>query len=119
MNETFRRALYTNAFADHFLTDAFAAGHIRVPRAEIRNWAEARGLGDKIAGALSKLLHDQDGHIDLESLHGPVDENDGRPEDGLLVQDSTGTSWSTRCDGQLFLETNAAQSTAVERASPR
>lgn len=32
--ETFRWALFTNAFADHFLTDAFAAGHVRVPRAE-------------------------------------------------------------------------------------
>jgi hypothetical protein len=114
-NETFRRALYTNAFADHFLTDAFAAGHIRVPRAEIRAWAEGRGLGEKIAGALSKVLHDQDGHVDLTSLHGTGDEN-GRPiQDGLLVQDSAGVTWNTRCDGQLFLNEGAAGSTVIER----
>lgn len=114
--EIFRRALYTNAFADHFLTDGFAAGHIRVPRAEMRAWAEGRGLSEEVAGALSKLLHDQDGHVDLQSLHGVVDENQRRPDDGLLVQDSTGASWSTRCDGQLFLETTATQSPAIEHA---
>jgi hypothetical protein len=115
-DETFRRALYTTAFADHFLTDAFAAGHIRVPRAEIRTWAEGRGLSEKIAGALSKVIHDEDGHVDLSSLHGVVDENHRPAEDGLLVQDSTGATWRTRCDGQLFLDTAATQSPAVDRA---
>lgn len=112
----FRRALYTNAFADHFLTDGFAAGHIRVPRAEIRAWAAANRLSEKVAGSLSKLLHDQDGHIDVHSLHGEKHEN--RPvasNDGLRVQDATGTSWYTYCDGQLFLETQQGQP-AVERA---
>lgn len=33
-----RRALSKEAFADHFLTDAFSAGHIRTPRAAIRQW---------------------------------------------------------------------------------
>jgi hypothetical protein len=102
-NETFRRALYTNAFADHFLTDGFAAGHVRVPRAEIRAWAQERGLNDKIGGSLSKILHDQDGHVDLSSLHGVVDESTRAPEDGLAVEDSKGVRWLTRCDGQLFL----------------
>jgi hypothetical protein len=113
-DETFRRSLYTSAFADHFLTDAFAAGHIRVPRAEIRVWAEQQGLGEKIAGALSKLLHDQDGHLDLGQLHGVSDENQASGG-GLPVQDSTGVRWSTRCDGQLFLY-DGAGSKAVERA---
>jgi hypothetical protein len=115
-DETFRRALYTNAFADHFLTDGFAAGHIRVPRAEIRAWAVGRGLGEKVAGALSKLLHDQDGHVDLQSLHGVVDETCRPPEDGLLVQDARANSWRTRCDGQLFLGAGAAQSSGVAQA---
>lgn len=111
----FRRALFTNAFADHFLTDGFAAGHIRIPRAEIRDWANAKGLSEKVAGALSKLLHDQDGHINLHSLHCEVDENARAATDGLYVKDSTGTSWHTYCDGQLFLETQQGQ-TAIERA---
>lgn len=33
-----RRALTKEAFADHFLTDSFSAGHVRTPRAEIRQW---------------------------------------------------------------------------------
>lgn len=115
--ETFRRALYTNAFADHFLTDGFAAGHIRVPRAEIRAWAKARGLDEKVAGSLSKLLHDQDGHINMHSLHGVGNENGRDPNDGLWVMNSNGDTWYTYCDGQLFLKTrrgNVAVDQAVE-----
>lgn len=116
-DETFRRALYTNAFADHFLTDGFAAGHIRVPRAEIRTWAESRGLSEKIAGALSKLLHDQDGHVDLQSFHGSPGEDQRALSDGLRVEDSTGAIWTTYCDGQLFLYTGGPGATiAAERA---
>jgi len=115
-DETFRRARYTNAFADHFLTDGFAAGHVRVPRAEIRAWAEERGFNEKIAGALSKVLHDQDGHIDAGSLHGVHDENRRADDDGLPVQNSLGAKWFTRCDGQLFLEAGSEGSPAVEQA---
>jgi hypothetical protein len=112
-DERWRRALCTNAFADHFLTDGFAAGHVRVPRAEICAWAEGRGLSDKVSGALSKILHDQDGHVDARSLHGVVDEDARAADDGLAVEDSTGTRWFTRCDGQLFL--GPGRSPAVER----
>jgi hypothetical protein len=103
-NETFRRALYTNSFADHFLTDGFAAGHIRIPRAEICDWAEGQGLSDMVAGALSKLLHDQDGHVDVHSIHGEDHEDGHDPHDGLRVRNSLGDDWHTYCDGQLFLE---------------
>jgi len=99
-NPTWRRALFTNAFADHFLTDGFAAGHVRVPRAEIRAWASERGYSEKLAGALSKLLHDQDGHVDTLHSAGEGPLGDG---DGLLVTNAAGDSWRTRCDGQLFL----------------
>jgi hypothetical protein len=33
-----RRALTKDAFAVHFLTDAFSAGHVRTPRADIKQW---------------------------------------------------------------------------------
>lgn len=115
-NETFRRALYTNAFADHFLTDGFAAGHIRVPRQEILDWAQVRGFNEKIAGALSKLLHDQDGHVDVHSLHGVVNENERSEKDGLFVQNATGASWHTRCDGQLFTGQEPMDSPRVTQA---
>lgn len=114
-NETFQRALYTNAFADHFLTDGFAAGHIRVPRAEIRTWANSKGWDEKIAGALSKILHDQDGHIDVHSLHSIAENKDVHSDDGLLVCDSTGAAWRTYCDGQLFLKTDADRSLAIAK----
>lgn len=103
--ELMRQALFTNAFADHFLTDGFAAGHIRVPRAEIRMWSTAQGYNEKLAGALSKLLHDQDGHID--SVHGEghsMDPHDHTNDNqGLPVLNSRGERWLTRCDGQLFI----------------
>ncbi|MCW8138986.1 MAG: hypothetical protein KIT58_08800, partial [Planctomycetota bacterium] len=95
--ETWVRAIYYNAYADHFLTDCFAAGHVRVPRAQIRAWALGRGYSDKLGGALSKLLHDQDGHIG--TLHA---DHDGQTE-GLRVANARGEAWNTRCDGQLFL----------------
>ncbi|MBC7659909.1 MAG: hypothetical protein H7249_09395 [Chitinophagaceae bacterium] len=48
--DLFNQAIITNAFADHFLTDAFAAGHLRIPRAEslkwgIKNAAIVKGMG--------------------------------------------------------------------------
>jgi subtilisin family serine protease len=98
--ELWGEALFTNAFADHFLTDGFAAGHVRVPRQQIRAWSLARGWDEKVAGALSKLLHDQDGHI--STVHG---EGHALNEaDGLPVRNSLGQEWDTRCDGQLFIE---------------
>lgn len=96
----FRRAVYTNAFADHFLTDAFAAGHIRVPRAQTRAWASRNGLSEKLAGALSKLVHDQDGHV--EHLHARAN-HPAQPSEGLKVTNARGAVWMTRCDGQLFI----------------
>ena len=108
--EPWRRAVVTNAFADHFLSDGFAAGHVRVPRAEIRAWAKARKLSDKLAGALSKLLHDADGHV--ETLHGLAEgaRGDG---DGLPVRNAAGDAWSTFCDGQLFLFPGSVATPAV------
>jgi hypothetical protein len=113
-DEKFRRALYTNAFADHFLTDGFAAGHVRVPRAEIRAWALENRYGEKVAGSLSKLLHDQDGHVDVHSLHGDSNESHRGAADGLRVQDAHGDAWFTFCDGQLFMQ--AAGTPAIEHA---
>lgn len=95
-----RRALFFNAFADHFLTDAFAAGHIRVPREQICRWGEAQVYSSSLSGMLSKLLHDQDGHVN--SIHGQGEGRLGATE-GLRVLNSRGVEWYTRCDGQLFI----------------
>ncbi len=93
-----RRAVFTNGFADHFLTDGFAAGHVRTPAAQIRSWGAGRGFDPKLSGALVKLIHDQDGHI--EELHGQAAHRN-RTE-GLRVSNAHGDDWFTRCDGQMF-----------------
>ena len=40
-----RIAVGKEAFSDHYLTDLFAAGHVRTPRAEIKEWYKQHGLG--------------------------------------------------------------------------
>lgn len=88
---TWRRAVFTNAFADHFLTDGFATGHIRNPRAQSLAWQKEHGHPELAVHSLAKLLHDHD-HL-LRDNHGP----------GLLVTNTRGDSWRTRCDGELYI----------------
>lgn len=88
--EQLTRALFLNAFADHFLTDAYATGHLRNPRAQALRWQEKNGYGKTAVDSLAKLLHDND-HL-LKTTHGP----------GLKVRNARGDAWHTRCDGELF-----------------
>ena len=37
-----KKALFYNGVADHYLTDSFAAGHIRVPRKQILSWTKKK-----------------------------------------------------------------------------
>lgn len=83
-------AIFTNAFADHFLTDGFASGHIRNPRVQILDWAKSQNLSDRAAGTLAKILHDRDGEVRESGEH------------GLNVTNARGDDWLTRCDSQLF-----------------
>ena len=82
-----RRALLTNAFADHFLTDGFASGHIRVPRTQSLQWGQKNGVNSKAIGGINKFLHDND-HTYATTK-------------GLLVTNARGDEWRTRSDGQL------------------
>lgn len=109
----FFEALVHNAFADHFLTDGFAAGHVRVPRAEIIAWASALGWSDKRAGALSKLLHDQDGHVGGTHAEG---EHRSAKDQGLPVLNARGDRFFARCDGQLFLGAKRDEAGSTELA---
>lgn len=91
--QLFHKALVVNAFADHYLTDAFASGHIRVPRQQIKEWAteNLRGIFKSNRGdLLSMFLHD------IES----VNVHTGR-EVGFQVKNSRGDFWLTRGDGHL------------------
>ncbi len=85
-----QEALFHNSFADHFLSDGFASGHLRNPRVQTRTWAKEHGLRARSAGILTKLLHDRDGEVRRSGEH------------GLSVQNARGDRWFARCDAQLF-----------------
>lgn len=87
-----------NAFADHYLTDMFSAGHVRVPRRELYEQSTFASVG----GLLAKQMHDEDGRV------------------GLTVHNRAGVTWKMYGDGELFLpeaETNRNQVGAAIRAS--
>jgi hypothetical protein len=90
-----------NAFADHFLTDLFSAGHLRVPRKPLQAASLTTGyktvdavllpalnslLGapDMLGGMLAKKMHDEDG------------------ASGLKVRNARGDQWTAYGDGYLF-----------------
>ncbi len=68
-----------NAFADHFLEDSFAAGHMRTPRRYLHD-TEIGGPAD----LCSKYMHDEDNAI------------------GLAVSNPNGASWTAHGDNYLM-----------------
>ena len=92
------QALIYNGFADHYLTDAFASGHIRVPRIQTKKWAFKNLTGSLISyrgDLLSLIMHDQESR-NLRSGN----------EEGLRVKNSLGDLWQTHGDGDLHTNTN-------------
>lgn len=74
VDRNLNEALVRNAFADHFLTDAFASGHLRVPRSAL--------VG--LTGALpTRKMHDEEN------------------EYGLWVQSANGFLWRSYGDDYL------------------
>lgn len=129
--ELLNRAMFQNSFADHFLTDGFASGHVRVPRLQaiklnkIQCPKSSSGFFSRLLdlalpndtkriGVMAKIQHDNDQALIVEKL-----KNDD-PKDktekfeikggGLLVRNSMGTSWHARPDNQLFLAANSDDS---------
>jgi hypothetical protein len=78
------RAYAMNSFACHFLTDRFASGHMRTPRAELANNVTPADIGN----LLSKFMHDEDG-------------------DGLNVHDLNGNHWRAYGDTHYFEDDTA------------
>lgn len=70
-----------NAFANHWLTDAFSAGHIRTPRVAIANQIALPAVLNLL---IANLMHDEDNKI------------------GLYVANKVGMSWKAHGDGRLF-----------------
>lgn len=62
------QAYFVEGYADHFLTDLFAAGHLRTPRAEVVQYCS--NLPQGLSSFLTKLMHDQDGTTGLNIVNG-------------------------------------------------
>ncbi|NUO55028.1 MAG: hypothetical protein HOV78_00070 [Hamadaea sp.] len=79
------RAYAMNAFADHFLTDLFSTGHLRVPRVELYDT-----INDKIvAGNLARTMHNEDSKY------------------GLVVRNKKGEEWFAYGDKRLLDKVSA------------
>lgn len=69
-----------NAFADHFLTDLFSAGHVRVPRKQVAAVVTPSDLGSLI----TRFMHDEDSKF------------------GLNVSNAQGDHWHSYGDKRYF-----------------
>ena len=85
-----------NAFADHFRTDLFAAGHMRTPRRALDN--SATTMPKVLPGLLSKVMHDEDNKF------------------GISVENSMGDVWVAYGDGRYRDPPNAANGRAMRLA---
>lgn len=83
-----------NSFADHFLTDLFSAGHLRVPRKQLAAVVTPGELGSLI----SRFMHDEDSKF------------------GLNVRNALGDEWHAYGDKRYFDSNDAANRTQVKRA---
>ncbi len=83
-----------NAFADHYLSDLFSAGHIRQPRREIYRTAESQFF----ANLCAKGMHDE------ESKY------------GVRVSSAEGGIWRAYGDKRYFDTVNIENKAMVERA---
>ena len=97
-----RTAYAVNAFADHFLTDLFAAGHLRTPRRALHDMTLSVR---QESGLLAKVMHDEDNSR------------------GLVVTNRHGDTWTAygdglerdpQCAGNLSMAMAAAQASAEE-----
>jgi hypothetical protein len=90
-------AYAANAFADHFLTDLFSAGHMRTPRRPIYDiaWTEATQAA---AGLLAQRMHDEENKF------------------GVWVENQWGDRWVAYGDKRYRDQVNTANRRMVKRA---
>lgn len=86
-----------NAFADHFLTDLFSAGHLRVPRKALADTVTPSDVGSLI----SRFMHDEDSKY------------------GLAVRNAEGEQWRAYGDKRYFDTVDVANRRQVGRAVQR
>ncbi|WP_422417228.1 phospholipase [Pseudomonas sp. GZD-222] len=83
-----------NAFADHFLTDLFSAGHVRVPRKAIKDNVTPADLGSLI----SRFMHDEDSKY------------------GLVLRNAQGDTWRGYGDKRYFDTIDVANRKQISKA---
>lgn len=89
-----QHAYAVNAFADHFLTDLFASGHMRTPRRQLYNLTVLA----QISGLCAKAMHDEDNVF------------------GLWVENQRGDRWVAYGDGRYFDRCNTANRVVMKKA---
>jgi hypothetical protein len=88
------QAYAMNAFADHFLTDLFSSGHLRVPRKEIAAAVTPSDLGSLI----TRFMHDEDSKF------------------GLKVRNDNGDQWRAYGDKRYFDSGDSVNRVHVKQA---
>ena len=83
-----------NAFADHYLTDLFSAGHLRVPRKQLAAVVTPSDLGSLI----TRFMHDEDSKF------------------GLNVHNGNGDQWRAYGDKRYFDAIDSANRVQVNQA---
>ena len=83
-----------NAFADHYLTDLFSAGHLRVPRKQLAAVVTPSDLGSLI----TRFMHDEDSKF------------------GLNVRNARGEQWHAYGDKRYFDTVDQRNRQQVQRA---
>jgi hypothetical protein len=82
-----------NAFADHFLSDLFSAGHVRTPRKELYEISSVH----LAASALARFMHNEDSRY------------------GLNVSNQQGVSWRAYGDDRYFDSVDNQNLTLVDQ----
>ncbi|MGR3912318.1 MAG: DUF4116 domain-containing protein [Candidatus Rhabdochlamydia sp.] len=104
--EKLKEAYALDAFACHFLTDLFAAGHIRNQRGDLEVFLREElkfspGMSKKLAGVLTGAQHEEDGN------------------NGLDVQNQEGKTWRSYGDGFYFSPKSRENKERVIEAAQR
>ena len=93
-------AYIPNAFADHYLSDLFSAGHLRTDRVKLHNWSMVGVPGTQImcGDYLAKYVHDEDSRY------------------GLNVENERGDPWRCYGDNSYFNKENQRNRELCEEA---
>lgn len=97
-NQLLELAYAQNAFANHYLTDSFSAGHMRTPRRAIDRQVHLPAV---LSLLIANLMHNE------ENRH------------GLNVVNAEGTSWVAYGDGYLFKPEADLQKEVIQDAMQR